>query len=85
MNRNNQITEIVHTEGPFNGDTYVSVKTVSELYDIKPDTLRKWVQKRLLPSYNIRGLVRIKLSDLGLMIVRKPSKKEVVKNLLRIV
>ncbi|MCP3685994.1 MAG: helix-turn-helix domain-containing protein [bacterium] len=85
MNRNNHITEIVHTEGTFNGDTYVSVKTVAELYDIKPDTLRKWLQKRLLPSYNIRGLVRIKLSDLELMIVRKPSKKEVVKNLLKIV
>ena len=84
MNDNKQNTGTTQAVEPMNGDRYLSVRTVSEIYDIKQDTIRKWIQKRFIPSYNIRGLVRVKLSDLELMMVRKPSKKEVAKNLLKI-
>lgn len=84
MSNNKENIGMVNVPGPVNGNRYLSVKTVSELYDIKSDTVRKWIQKRFIPSYNIRGLVRVKQSDIDLMMVRKPSQKEVVKNILKI-
>ena len=84
MNNNKENIGMTTVSLPVNGDRYLSVRTVSEIFDIKQDTVRKWIQKRLIPSYNIRGLVRVKLSDLEIMMVRKPSQKEVTKNLLKI-
>ena len=84
MNSNKENIGMANVSEPVNGDRYLSVRTVSEIYDIKPDTVRKWIQKRLIPSYNIRGLVRVKLTDLELMMVRKPSMKEVAKKILKI-
>ena len=84
MNNNKENIAMASASELAKGDKYLSVKTVFDLYDIKPDTVRKWIQKRLIPSYNIRGLVRIKLSDLEVMMVRKPSHKEVAKNILKI-
>lgn len=85
MNNNNKNISMANVSESVNGDRYLSVKTVSKEYDIKPDTIRKWIQKQFIPSYNIRGLVRVKQSDLQLLMVRKPSQKEVAKNILKIV
>ncbi len=76
--------DVEATQKPILDDRYLSVRSVSEVFDIKEDTVRKWIQKRLIPSYNIRGLVRVKLTDLEIMMVRKPSQKEVAKNILKI-
>jgi excisionase family DNA binding protein len=66
-------------------ERYLSVKTVSEMFDIKQDTIRKWIAKRYLPSFNIRGLVRVRFSDVESMLSRKPSKEEAAKKLLKVV
>lgn len=82
---NKRKSDVAASQSPIPDDRYLSVRSVSELFDIKEDTVRKWIQKRLIPSYNIRGLVRVKLTDLELMMVRRPSQKEVAKKLLKIV
>ena len=82
---NNKIFNVAPTKTSNQEERYLSVKTVSEMFDIKQDTVRKWIAKRFLPSFNIRGLVRVKLSDVESMLSRKPSKEEAAKRLLKVV
>jgi excisionase family DNA binding protein len=73
------------TQGPIPDDRYLSVRSVSEKYDIKEDTIRKWIANHDIPSFNIRGLVRIKMSDIESLKSKKPSKEEAARKILKII
>ena len=41
----------------------LSVKSFAELIDCSHETIKKWVQKRILRSFKLGGLVRIPISE----------------------
>lgn len=45
-------------------EQYLTIKNASLRFDIPEDTLRKWVQRRQLRKYKIRGCVRVRVSEI---------------------
>jgi len=43
---------------------------------IKPDTLRRWARRGLVPSFKVRGALRFRLSDLEALVVPRASTGE---------
>jgi len=64
-------------------ERHYSVRSVSELLDIKEDTLRKLIQRRAIAYTKVGGkLVRIPESSLASIMERLPSITEITDSLL---
>jgi excisionase family DNA binding protein len=64
-------------------ERHYSARSVAELLDIKPDTIRKMIQRRTIPTTRIGGkLIRIPESAITSIMEYLPSISEITDSLL---
>lgn len=59
---------------------YLTVPDVAELFQVNPQTVRRWIWKGKLPHVKVGGTVRIPKSGLDSMMTFKPDRVEANKS-----